>query len=454
MFDRRSYKKCGIKILKISIRISSLDSIVWGLIIIGVCRDALAQPYRQQTQRCSTRLENALEHMRRRSFQKKTNRSYEPTAQTPYSLYHELYSDQRQDNENFHSSRNESQYSTDNQRPNNHFDLINAYPMSSNHAQYHSTTNLIDRRVPHKLIIKHVDVEDLKVRLPSMAASNAATHWVQVEKCKFSSRNSTLDTRLIFPDLMLSGKVILQPSGGNCNMILRLRHAGIEFRTVPIGYEKIGADEETRRLNGASVRTDSHFTEPGFISVFAHGCQGPTGIKLRRNSRRHFILNEDELSTSLPLQGALYYDIRTGRYMPSFIDDLNGSDHLTKRTINFKEFYNFDENDSQHRRVRQKEVVESPLSHKDKINFNDDVLNVSDDKLQDMMQPDARAFAAELLSRQDVTNNMMNDALSNELEKLFSLGVRGLLTTYMQKALQPAIKETLMENMGYKLSYG
>lgn len=48
----------------------------------------------------------------------------------------------------------------------------------------------------------------------------------------------------------------------------------------------------------------------------------------------------------------------------------------------------------------------------------------------------------------------INEAFSRELEDLFSQGVRGLLTTYMQKALQPAIKETLMESMGYTLSYG
>lgn len=242
--------------------------------------DALAQPYRQ-TQRCSTRLENALEHMRRRSFQKKTNRSYEP-SQTPYSLYHELYSQRENINANIYDSRNERQYPGGNQRPNNHLDFMSAYS-SSNYAQHDPDINLIDRRTPHKLVIKHVDVEDLKVRLPT-TSMNTATHWVQVDKCKFSSKNSTLDTRLIFPDLMLSGKVILQPSGGKCNMILRLRHAGIEFRTVPIGYEKVG-NEETSRLNGASVRTDSHFTEPGFISVFAHGCQGAL---LAKNLNEYF----------------------------------------------------------------------------------------------------------------------------------------------------------------------
>uniref|UniRef100_A0A1A9Z9L6 Uncharacterized protein n=1 Tax=Glossina pallidipes TaxID=7398 RepID=A0A1A9Z9L6_GLOPL len=451
LIDRGYYKSCGIKIIKISIRIALIDLIIYTLIIISECKDALAQPYRQ-TQRCSTRLENALEHMRRRSFQKKTNRSYEP-SQTPYSLYHELYSQRENINANIYDSRNERHYPGGNQRPNNHLDFMSAYS-SSNYAQHDPDINLIDRRTPHKLVIKHVDVEDLKVRLPS-TSMNTATHWVQVDKCKFSSKNSTLDTRLIFPDLMLSGKVILQPSGGKCNMILRLRHAGIEFRTVPIGYEKVG-NEETSRLSGASVRTDSHFTEPGFISVFAHGCQGPTGIKVRRNSRRHFGPNEGKLSTPWPLPAEssdFPYDIPNQRNVATFVRNLdeNGSDNLSKDATNFNEFYNFDQNDSQYRRARRQKKLLEPF--RDELNFDDDVLNVSDEKLQDLVQPDARAFAVELLSRQDVVNDV-NDALSNELEKLFSLGVRGLLTTYMQKALQPAIKETLMENMGYTLSYG
>ncbi len=53
-----------------------------------------------------------------------------------------------------------------------------------------------------------------------------------------------------------------------------------------------------------------------------------------------------------------------------------------------------------------------------------------------------------------VNSAEQDDAYSRELEDLFSKGVRSILTSYMQKALQPAIKETLMESMGYTLSYG
>lgn len=46
------------------------------------------------------------------------------------------------------------------------------------------------------------------------------------------------------------------------------------------------------------------------------------------------------------------------------------------------------------------------------------------------------------------------EGISREMEDIFLRGIRSLLTTYMQKQLQPAIKETLMTNMGYTVSYG
>lgn len=93
-----------------------------------------------------------------------------------------------------------------------------------------------ERAIPHR----NVEVAELRVRLPTNA------RWVHVDKCNFVPENRTLDTRLVFPDLTISGKVFVRPHQGNCEMILRLRRAGIEFHTTPIVEE---------RSRGASVRT-------------------------------------------------------------------------------------------------------------------------------------------------------------------------------------------------------
>lgn len=47
-----------------------------------------------------------------------------------------------------------------------------------------------------------------------------------------------------------------------------------------------------------------------------------------------------------------------------------------------------------------------------------------------------------------------NEDISQEMEDIFLRGIRSLLTKYMEKQLQPALKETLMMNLGYTISYG
>lgn len=50
--------------------------------------------------------------------------------------------------------------------------------------------------------------------------------------------------------------------------------------------------------------------------------------------------------------------------------------------------------------------------------------------------------------------NPTNEDISQEMEDIFLRGIRSLLTKYMEKQLQPALKETLMMNLGYTISYG
>nr|XP_022903090.1 uncharacterized protein LOC111415576 isoform X2 [Onthophagus taurus] len=184
------------------------------------------------------------------------------------------------------------------------------------------------RSIPYEMY-----VTDMRVRLPS------STSWVRVDRCFFDPVNTSLDTRLLFSDLSIIGKVNLfgdgellekepdQPdSEGSCNMILRLRRAGIGFHTEPIRRER----------GHFNVRTDSHFLEPGFISVYAYGCES----------------------------------------------------HFREHRRSFSE-----------------------------ANYED-------------------------------------EEIAREMEDIFIKGIRSLLTSYMQRELQPAIKETLMTSMGYTVSYG
>lgn len=93
------------------------------------------------------------------------------------------------------------------------------------------------RNVPYDMY-----VTEMRVRLPT------ASSWVKVDRCFFDPRNSSLDTRLLFNDLTISGKVNVfseaelqreplgpEPASG-CNMILRLRKAGIGYVVFDLFY--------------------------------------------------------------------------------------------------------------------------------------------------------------------------------------------------------------------------
>lgn len=44
--------------------------------------------------------------------------------------------------------------------------------------------------------------------------------------------------------------------------------------------------------------------------------------------------------------------------------------------------------------------------------------------------------------------------MSQEMEEVFIRGVRSLITRYMEHQMEPALRDTLMMNLGYSISYG
>ena len=310
-----------------------------------------------------------------------------------------------------------------------------------------------------ELLNNNIEVAELRVRLPQHS-----TRWVHVDKCNFIAGNRTLDTRLVFPDLTISGRVLIQPPyGGHCDMILRLSQAGIEFRTVPIVEE---------RSRAATVRTDSHFAEPGFISVFAHGCEGVSvgnGQKVnkyRPNSKRQQFNNRRNDGGG---EQNHYYPYGNPS-LDHFYDDERFARELPNRKIQ-KRYDNYINRDREHK----SSLADDLRNAKDDIHFSDKLLSTNaadgdnqngrslseyytnsyyDRRRPPLGNPTRRPEPSQWENVELANSAELEETYSRELEELFSKGVRGLLTKYMQKALQPAIKETLMESMGYTLSYG
>lgn len=258
-------------------------------------------------------------------------------------------------------------------------------------------------------------VTRMRVRLPQNA------NWVRVEKCYYDPRNVSLDTMLLFNDITISGNVDLydaneldrgiplsrrlrrnyadgrpydpyinapypryQGSKG-CNMILRLRKAGIGFHTQPL-------NQQPGKFN---VKTDSEFVEPGFISVYAYGCEK----YINRNSVR----NKDNLPLRRRKRSDEFtFDPRLERSHPEVLEGRSTDNRW--------------------------DVIYEPPSNR--VNYERSKLFRPEDDLDEV------------------------EDISREMEDIFTKGIRTLLTTYMKKELQPAIKDTLMRNMGYVISYG
>lgn len=100
--------------------------------------------------------------------------------------------------------------------------------------------------------------------------------WAQVERCVYEPSNNSLQTRLLFNDLTVSGQISLllldyrlAIPAESCKMTLRLRRAGIDFFTSPIA----------RGRGQMRIRTESSFLEPRFASIYAYGCRPTRGDK-------------------------------------------------------------------------------------------------------------------------------------------------------------------------------
>ncbi|XP_017756800.1 PREDICTED: uncharacterized protein LOC108548395 [Eufriesea mexicana] len=118
-----------------------------------------------------------------------------------------------------------------------------------------------------------MSVSRIAVKLPQ-GARDKGNPWARVDKCIYEPSNNSLQTRVMFNDLSVSGLVSLMPRdhqtpipAESCRMTLRLRRAGVDFLTSPIA----------RGRGQMRIRTESSFLEPRFASIYAYGCH-PTRL--------------------------------------------------------------------------------------------------------------------------------------------------------------------------------
>ncbi|KAH0541128.1 uncharacterized protein LOC123259923 [Cotesia glomerata] len=289
-------------------------------------------------------------------------------------------------------------------------------------------------------------VARISVKVPSSGTNRDGT-WARVDKCKFEPSNNSLQSRVMFNDLSVSGLVLLVPSqrhssgpniGESCRMNLRLKRAGVEFSTSPIA----------RGRGQMRIRTESNFLEPRFASIYAYGCH-PTN-RLDRQIKRHdkpAIFNppshhnsnnnyndypndapeprEDIVERSTTEEDVVIAnESSVSRFGYSRFDSLP-----TKKT-----FWITKPPDD--KRKRRSNISADSLDN----NFD----NSQENKFQHFLMDDY-PYGVDWQSKESV---------AREMEDVFLRGASEALTKYIEHELHPAIKETLMISMGYTISYG
>ncbi|XP_034240799.1 uncharacterized protein LOC117645028 [Thrips palmi] len=251
-------------------------------------------------------------------------------------------------------------------------------------------------------------VTGMRVRVPGQ------TGWVRVERCQFDAHNHSLDTRLLFRDLTVTGHVKLYEDAvrlvpaGACTMTLRLRRAGLGFTAVPalpavpalsaapgrhpalpLPVVAMGRRQGLAMAAPAplEVRTDARFVDPDFVSVYAHGCPSPGVAGPGQPGLPPHIEHRSDDVLDLPEEPSqhLYQDNSTGRALQP---------------------------------------------HRD------------------------RAARAQSRIQDDGDGEVGRADLSGEMEDVFLRGIRTLLARYMERRLQPALRDAVLAGMGYSVSYG
>ncbi|KAL5238220.1 hypothetical protein ACI65C_005630 [Semiaphis heraclei] len=311
--------------------------------------------------------------------------------------------------------------------------------------------------------------------------------WARVDGCRYDPLGNTLEARMRFGStLMVSGSVRLlygSGSGGGvgetgCDMTLRLRpRAGLGFTAAPLTVPEKSPPNRLTAMPTMTIRTTATFIDPepvddpaaAYVSVHSYNCVGgaagypgnrerPVATAASSDRYEQFLSSElgggvsDELLLSAGgdtdvdvddsgAESGGSSDERSGR-RPSSPAPSSSSSSASDETApadNHSVTDNFPfvsagfvspPAPSPEPRLRRIQYHNKPPQHP--------LLTI------------ATGPAA--------TNNphhqQAQDQLLMEMEDVFVRGVRSLLAKHMERTLKPVLKDSLMANMGYTVSYG
>lgn len=344
-------------------------------------------------------------------------------------------------------------------------------------------------------------------------SGNGDSPWARVDGCRYDPLGNTLEARMRFGrTLMVSGSVRLLyggVGGGNriggagvlpgetgCDMTLRLRpRAGLEFTAVPLTMPEKSPPNRLTATPTMTIRTTATFIDPepiendpgaAYVSVHSYNCVGAAaGLSGNNNYHREqpsassdrfeqFLSSGDNGgngggdansdSDELLSGGGSSGEGTAGADIEiDMNDDEGGGDDGGGGGTESTEFS--DKHNSRWRRpFKSSSSVENtpPNNLFSPAGFVSPSLHLASNpepRLRRIQYHTKKSSQSQhpLLTVAAAVNNHhqpTQDQLLVEMEDVFVKGVRSLLAKHMERSLKHVLKDSLMANMGYTVSYG
>lgn len=322
--------------------------------------------------------------------------------------------------------------------------------------------------------------------------------WAQVDECRYDPMGNTLEARMRFGrTLMVSGSVRLLYGGGNraapadrisagetgCDMTLRLRpRAGLGFTAVPLTMPEKSPPNRLTATPTMTIRTTATFIDPepavddpagAYVSVHSYNCVGgAAGFPGNREQPaaysdrfEQFMSAEDGVgdngSDELLLSGGsgvgnIEFDID--------MNDDGGTESAESGDDRRSSSTSRRPSSSSTSKVSPSTPAPSPPPNNtapkpfNSAGFVAPAAHSPEPRLRRIQYRPNKPPQHPLLTIATAVSNHhqppTQDQLLIEMEDVFVRGVRSLLAKHMERTLKPVLKDSLMANMGYTVSYG
>lgn len=318
----------------------------------------------------------------------------------------------------------------------------------------------------------------------SASGTGDGRSWARVDGCQYDPTGNTLEARMRFGrTIMVSGSVRLLYGGGGgggyrglpaetgCDMTLRLRpRAGLGFTAAPLTMPEKSPPNRLTATPTMTIRTTATFIDPdpphddpaaAYVSVHSYNCVG--GAAGFPGNREHAVASSDRYEQIMSAEDGSDERLTGGGGGGDGDFDVDLDDDTDFK----KKFGDMRSNIRRPSPLRSPLPSSAPPSPPTTADVSAAVTHLfvpagfvapsppSPEprirRIQYHTKPPQRPLVTVAAAHH---HQQTQDQLLMEMEDVFVRGVRSLLAKHMERTLQPVLKDSLMANMGYTVSYG